>query len=75
MTKKRKERQQEDKEEKKLQQNPYTIHAKCVIPIPKDVQLTCNTCGETHDELLGWSGDNNHQQMKPSLPLLKEMPP
>ena len=45
-------RQKEDKEEKKAQLNLCTIHAKCVITIPKDLQ-----------------------QMKPSLPLLNEMPP
>ena len=65
----------EDKEEKKAQPNIYTIHAKHVITIPKDVQLTCNTHGETHDELLGLSGDNDLQQMKPLLPLLQAMPP
>ena len=70
-----KERQKEDKEEKKVQQNLYTIHAKHVIPIPKDIQLTHNTCGETHNELLGLIGDDDPQQMKPSLPLLKETPP
>ena len=65
-------RQNKDKEEKKAQPNLYTIHAKHVITIPKDAQLTCNTCGENHDELLGLSGDEDLQQMKPSLPLLNE---
>ena len=70
-----KERQKEDKEEKKVQQNLYTIHAKCVIAISKDAQLTPNTHGETHDELLGLSGDDDLQHMKPYLPLLNETPP
>ena len=37
---------------------------------PKDVELTCNTHGETHDKLLGLRGGNHLQQMKPSLSLL-----
>ena len=54
-----------------------SLHHTCqtIIPIPNDVQLTQNTHGETHDELLGLSGDNDHQQIKTLLPLLKEMPP
>ena len=68
-------RQKEDKEENKAQPNIYTIHAKHVITIPKDVQLTHNTHGETHDELLGLSGDGDLLQMKPSLPLWQAMPP
>ena len=60
-----KERQKEDKEEKKVQQNLYTIHDKSVIAMPKDAQLTHNTHGETHNELLGLSGESNLQQMKP----------
>ena len=60
------ERQKENKEEKKVQPNLYTMHAMCVITIPKDVQLTHNTCGETHNELLGLIADNGLQQMKPS---------
>ena len=71
----KKEGQKEDKEEKKVQQHLYTIHAKHVIAMPKDAQLTHNTHGETHDELLGLSGDDDLQQMKPSLPLLNETPP
>ena len=39
-------RQKENKEEKKVQPNLYTMHAKCVITIPKDVQLTPNTHGK-----------------------------
>ena len=70
-----KERQEENKEEKKVQQNLYAIHAKSVIAIPKLAQLTRNTHGETHNELLGLSGDDDLQQMKPSLPLLNETPP
>ena len=41
------ERQEENKEEKKAQSNLYTMHAKCVITIPKNVY----THVETHDEL------------------------
>ena len=33
-------------EEKKVQPNLYTIHAKHVITIPKDVQLAHNTHGK-----------------------------
>ena len=54
-------RQKEDKENKKAQPNLYTIHAKHVITIPKDAQLTHNTCGEKHNELLGLSGDKDLQ--------------
>ena len=67
------ERQKENKEEKKAQPNLYTMHTKCVITIPKNVQLTHSTCGETHDELLGLIGDDDLQQMKPSLSLLNMM--
>ena len=45
------ESQKENKEEKKVQPNLYTMHAKHVIPIPRNVQLTHNTHGETHNEL------------------------
>ena len=44
------ERQEENKEEKKAQSNLYAIHAKHVITIPKDVQLTGNTHGESHNK-------------------------
>ena len=36
----------ENTEEMKVQPNLYTIHAKCVITIPKDIQLAHNTCGK-----------------------------
>ena len=49
-------RQKEDTEEKKVQQNLCTMHAKCVITTPKYIQLTHNTHGENHNELWGWSG-------------------
>ena len=68
-------RQKEDKEEKKVQQHLCTIHAKHTIAMSKNAQPTCNTHGETHDELLGLSGDDDLQQMKPLLPLLSETPP
>ena len=46
------ERQKENKEEKEGAVQPlYNMHAKHVITIPKDIQLTRNTHGETHDEL------------------------
>ena len=40
-------RQRDKRKEKKAQSNLYTMHAKCVITIPKNV----HTHGETHDEL------------------------
>ena len=43
--------------------NLSTIHAKCVITIPKNVQLTHNTHAETHNELLGLIGDDDLQQI------------
>ena len=59
-------RQKENKEEKKVQPILYTMHAKCVITIPNDVQLTCNNHGKdlvTHPKpkmkLLGLIVDND----------------
>ena len=38
--------QSAEKEEKKVQPNLYAMHAKCVIIIPKDIQLAHNTSGK-----------------------------
>ena len=38
--------QSAEKEEKKVQPNLYAMHAKCVIIIPRDIQLACNIYGK-----------------------------
>ena len=67
-----------DKEEKKVQPNLCTIHAKCVTIIPKDIQLACNISGKdliTHPKpkmnYRAWLWMTTIQQMKPSSSLLK----
>ena len=67
-----------EKEEKKMQSNPYAMHAKHFIIIPKDIQLTCNTHGKDlitqpkpKMNYWAWLWMTTIQQMKPSSSLLK----
>ena len=64
------------KEEKKVQPNLYAMHAKHVIIIPKEIQLTHNTHGKfliAHPKMnyWAWLWMMTIQQMKPSSSLLK----